>query len=837
MTETIDLADEQALGPLAANAFGDRYFFNLNRHAFDKLGAAALFETKFGDLLFRENELNIIVGSDSGLLLQYLRSKPLPKGTRYIFIEPDRVLAALQAHDLLGEVDERIACVGSGEWARMLQKFKAAEYFYIDAVKSVNALCAQDDFIDEYAELSWHVAEVLSQLNWRYSAELGSEAFIARQIANAADNRLPAKLLAKAFGGKTVAILAGGPSLDQALPWVIQHRQQCVVFAVSRVSRHLLAAGIEPDFVFSVDPTDLSFDISKEMLNFSEKTVFVCSYHTVPTLVSQWSGTMLYLGARFPWQSDLNAKNLSSAGPTVTNTALNMAYEFGFSQVILCGVDLCFTREGFTHAKGSDEQLAGPRFNLTSLQVETNGGYQAPTSCDFAQAIQSLGRQAQLLSRAGCRIVNVAEGAAKIEAVEYRPLDCLYLDAEPIDVGAVLAARLAPVAEFNQDLDKVDAELKRAQHQVKAIAKLSATARQINDAMYQSEGMVVSFKDKKQLDQIEKKFKREYRQYSRLVKKFGIRSFIKLAKPFDDEEWSAEEARQLGNVYYDAYAEGANKLLSLIDAAIGRVSARRQEQLEHPDFAMLLAQTEQDRSYGRVKLWRRKFGDGLLPAEAAAGFAEMERRYREVLNDRNTKHMARAKSHSNLAAVKHRAGLLFKHRKPAELQDLLAALGKHEQQQAANCYRFLIEGYLAELQDRPEDALDAYQRVVDLGDALLEEALARIAAIGVSHDDGQTARLALECLSQLNPVYLPFYAEIQRLQQDMVAAIDSYAAYIGQFPQDVLVQMKLAALYGECRIYDGADMMLDYILQQRPDYEAALALKRHLSEQKAAGWG
>ncbi|WFP50154.1 DUF115 domain-containing protein [Methylomonas sp. EFPC3] len=835
MTETIDLADEQALGPLTTNAFGDRYFFNLNRHAFDKLGAAALFETKFGDLLFREDELNIVVGTDCGMLLQYLRGKTLPKGTRYIFIEPDRVLQALLSHDLLGETDERIVCVGPGEWPQTLQKFKAADYFYIDAVKSVNALCAQDDFIDEYAELSWHVAEVLSQLNWRYSAELGSEAFIARQIANAADNRLPAKLLAKAFSGKTVAILAGGPSLDQALPWVIQHRQQCVVFAVSRISRQLLAAGIEPDFVFSVDPTDLSFDISKEMLNFSEKTVFVCSYHTVPTLVSQWPGTMLYLGARLPWQSDLNIKNLSSAGPTVTNTALNMAYEFGFSRIILCGVDLCFTREGFTHAKGSDEQLAGPRFNLTSLQVETNGGYLAPTSCDFAQAIKSLGRQTQLLSRAGCRIVNLAEGAAKIEAVEYLPAASLLLDSEPVDVDSILTARLSSASGGCQDLEHVHAELKRAQHQVKAIAKLSANARQINDAMYRSEGTVVSFKDKKNLDQIEKKFKREYRQYSRLVKKFGIRSFIKLTKPFDDAEWSAEEARQLGNVYYDAYAEGANKLLALIDAAIDRVSARRQEQMPQPDFAQLLAQAETDRSYGRVKLWRRKFGEESLPAGFAAEFAEMERRYADVLSDRNTKHMARAKSHSNLAAVKHRAGLLFKHRKTAELRDLLAALDKHEQQQAANCYRFLVEGYLAELQECPEDALDAYQRVVDLGDALLEEALARIAAIGVSHDDGQTARLALECLSQLNPVYLPFYAEIQRLQQDMVAAIDSYAAYIGQFPQDVLVQMKLAALYGECRIYDGADMMLDYILQQKPDYAAALALKRHLSEQKTAG--
>ncbi|WP_446810073.1 6-hydroxymethylpterin diphosphokinase MptE-like protein [Methylomonas sp. 2BW1-5-20] len=835
MTDPISLVDGQLLGPLTINSFGDSYFFNLNRHAFDKVSAGALFDTKFGEILFKEDELNIVVGTDSGMLLRYIQSRPLPKGTRYIFIEPDSVLLALKAYDLLGELDERIVCVNPDDWPRALQNFKVADYFYIDAVKSVNAFCAEDDFINEYAELSWHITEVLSQLNWRYSAELGTEAFMSRQIHNVADNRMPAKLLAKAFSGRTVAILAGGPSLDQALPWIKQHRQQLAVFAVSRISRQLLAAGIEPDFVFSVDPTELSFDISKEMLSFSDKTIFVCSHHAVPTLVSQWTGTLLYLGSRLPWQSDLNVKNLSSAGPTVTNTALNVAYEFGFSRMILIGVDLCFTREGFTHAKGSDEQLAGPRFNLTSLQVETNAGFMAPTSCDFAQAIQSLARQAQLLNNAGCRLINVAEGAAKIKDIEYQPLSALQLDSDVFDIAAEAAEKLNSAKDQFQNLDKVADELRRAQYQVRAIAKLSANARQINDAMYNTEGAIVSFYDKKKLDQIEKKFKREHRQFSKLVKKFGIRSLIKLAKPFEDEDWSAEEARQLGNVYYNAYAEGANKLLGLIDAAIERVNARRREADARPDFPVLVEQAQKDRGYGRVRLWRKRFSSELLSPDVGRQFDDLDARFAAVISDRNTRHMARAKDLSNLAAVKKRAGLLFKHNKTAELADLRSALVKHEQQEAAISYRFLVEGYLAELDKQFDAALDAYQQIVDIGDGLLEEALARIASIGVERDDAQTAKLALECLSQLNPVYLPLFAEAQRLHGDMVSAIDSYAAYIGQFPRDILVQMKLAALYGECEIYEGAEMMLDYILQQRPDYEAAIVMRRHLSEMKDVG--
>jgi hypothetical protein len=829
MMDEKSLVEEQNLWPITVNSFGEKVFFNLNRHSFEKISAQAVFDAKFGNVIFNEDTLNIFVGTDSGLLPRYIQNNSLPKGARYIFIEPEAVLQALQANQMLVDLDERIVCVGLQDWVEAAQHFKITDYFYIDAVRSFNAICAQDDYINEYAELSWHITEVLSQLHWQNSVELGMEAFITRQINNIADNKFPAKVLEKSFQGKTAVLLAGGPSLDLVLPWVKQHRDKVVVLAVSRISRQLLLADIEPDFVFSVDPTELSFDISKEMLNFTRKTTFICSYHTVPTLLSQWLGLVFYLGGRVPWDSALNVVNLSSSGPTVTNTALSVAHEFGFKRVILAGVDLCFTREGFTHAKGSDEQLAGPRFNLTSLQVETNGGFMAPTSCDFEQAIRSLGLQAKMLTSAGCKIINIAAGAAKVENIDYMLLADIELEAGSVDVLATVLAKLAKSHDDVQYLRKASEELKKARFQIKAIARLAENARQINDEMYNADGMIVSYKEKKRLDLIEKKFKREHRHYSKLVKRFGIRSFIKLAKPFTDEDWTAEEARQLGNVYYEAYWDGATKLLRLIDDAIERVAARQQEKSDTPDFALLVGRCRKDRSFGRVRLWREKFYPSVIPPEVDAMFDEFELRFVEIINDKNTRHFARAKSNSNLGMVKQRAGLLFKHKKTEELRDLLAALEKHDEQEAAILYRHLINGYLAELQNSPDAALDAYQQIVDGGDLLLEEALIRIAGIGIDHDDIRSANLSLQCLSQLNPVYLPMYAEMRRLHGDILMAVDAYSRYIAQFPDDTLVQMKLAMLYVECKIYDAAEMMLDYILLQKPNLEAAVGLKRQLS--------
>ncbi|WP_367155359.1 6-hydroxymethylpterin diphosphokinase MptE-like protein [Methylomonas sp. HYX-M1] len=827
--------EDQGLGPVSVNRFGERFFFNLNRHAFDRTGAEALFDAKFSETLFKEDSLNIIVGTDSGLLPRYVQNRGVPKGARYIFVEPDEVLPALQSHGMLADLDERIVCVDLVHWGDAIARFKITDYFYIEAVRSFNAVCAQDDFILKYAELSWHLTETLSQLHWQNSVELGMEAFITRQLDNVADNRRPAILLKNLFKHQTVAVLAGGPSLDEALPWVKANRRRLVVFAVSRIARQLLAAEIEPDFVFSVDPTELSFDISKEMLRFSDKVTFICSYHTVPSLLSQWLGNVFYLGERFPWSSPLNVANLGSAGPTVTNTALNVAYDMGARQIVLAGVDLCFTREGFTHAKGSDEQLAGPRFNLTSLQVETNAGFLAPTSCDFAQAIRSLSVQAKRLTGFGCRLINASGAAAKVEHVDFLPLSAIVLPDEPVDAPSMVAAGLSGVEDDDHYFRAAKQELKRAQFQIQAIAKLAENARRINDQMYDVSGVIVHYKDKQNLDRIEKKFKREYRQFSKLVKRFGIRRFIKLAKPFVDEEWSAEEAKRLGNVYYDAYLEGANKLAQLLDQSLRRIAVREAELVQVPDLRWLCEHYRQERSFGRIRRWCTPFVTQVLSAQDRQAAAELLSEFEQVIENKQTRHFARAKSYSNLATVKQRAALLFKHQKMAELQDLQSALNKHEQASSVEVYRWLITAYLAELQANADEALEAYQKIVDAGELLLEEALSRIAAIAIDKEDAATSDLALRCLSGLNPIYLPHYAEIRRLHDDVIGAIDAYNDYIRQFPDDTPVQIKLATLYMECRLYDGAELMLDYLLKNKPGLEVVGNLQRQLQALKQAG--
>ncbi|MBS3964640.1 MAG: DUF115 domain-containing protein [Methylomonas sp.] len=833
---TASIVEQHSVGPVAVNSFGERVLFGVNRHVFDKISARTVFEARLGETLFAQDALTVVIGSDSGLLPRYLVEKGLPNGSRYIFLEPEAVLAALEQNGLLEQTDDRLVCISLEQWNETINRFKIGDYFYLDAVRCFNALCAQDDYIDAYAELSWHIAEVLAQLHWHSNMELGMEAFLTRQIYNLVDNRVPASLLKNAFDGKTVVILAGGPSLDQALPWVKANRDHLVVFAVSRIARQLLACELAPDVVFSVDPTELSFDVSKEMLAFGERPLFISSHHTVPLLQSQWLGRMLYLGSRVPWKSPLNVDNLSSAGPTVTNTALNVAHAFGFKRIVLAGVDLCFTRLGVTHASGSNEQLAGPRFDLTSLQVDTYGGFKAPTSSDFAAAIASLNAQARSISASGCEILNVSAGAARVESIRYCPLASISLDAQPLDVEGILASRLGERDKtVAADFDTLATELQRAVYKIEKIADLATQAARLNDAMFDdATGLIADVRDKKKLDKLEKTLRRDYKEFSRLVKKFGIRKFIRLAKPFADDDWNAGDVKELGRVYYEAYGDGAQKLLKLLRETQARVEARRQEVLAQPDVGLMLAQCEQERCFGRVRLWRHRLDMTQWPQDALTLCDDYENRFWRVIEDRDTRHLVQVKRHSDLSVVKRRAALLFKHKKIDDLWDLSASLDSCEDTMAARPHRHLIAGYLAELAHDPNAALDAYHPIVDAGQGLLEEALTRIAAISLDGQQWPDAMLALDCLAQLNAAYLPMFADMARLQGDLLKAIDAYRSYIEQFPHDDLVQLKLAQLYIDGQIYDGADLMLDFILHRQPDHPMAGMLKQQMSALRLA---
>jgi hypothetical protein len=819
---------DQTIGHKGTNKFGDIFFSNLNPITFNKFNSLDVFEAEFAKTLFRDDALYIIIGTDSGLLPKYIINKKVPESSRYLFIEPERILNELRYEDVLPN-HEHIAYADEKTWLTVADEFKINDYIYINSVTLHRSFCVKMSTVTAYAELSWFIDEKLRQFQYEVRSGIMMEQFFIQQILNLSYNQNPLSLLEKAFKGKTAFVLGGGPSLDDALPWIIEHRKSIVLIAVSRISKRLLEVGLEPDLFVSVDPGVTNIDVSKDIFSFSAAPIFINSHHVYYELLSQWPGRSFYLGERVPWESKLNSRNISGWGPTVTNTAISIALYLGFNRIFLAGVDFAYTLDGFTHAKGSIEHKAGARFNLTGVEVETYAGVMAPTGLDYAYARDKLEQQIQNYIDSGdYHVFNCSLMAAKVKGIEHHPIASISIDKETVPVDSIVTNCLSNNADHSY-LALVDKEINQLLFQLKAIKQVAKEALECNETMYSDEGQI-HHKQKVRLGKLEKLLKQKYKKYSTLVKGFGIREFLKMTKPFDADHLTAEDIKLRLRIYYQSYLDGANRLIALLHRTAKISIACAEELKKQPNWDLIIDNARVEECFGRVRIWKELDSAKNLSKEYKLIFEEFEGRFQEASKTLKSPHESEIKHHSDLSVLNQKARSLFEHNKVEQLKNLVSAVDKHVNQEEITPYRHLILGYIAELEKKPEQALEEYQSIIGLGTGPLERALLRIVVLVIDKGEAEFAHQAFECLAQIKERYLAFYAESCQIHGDYLAAINAYSEYILSFPGDVLVQLKLAQLYINQKIYEKAESLLNDILIQSPKNQTAISMQKQMQE-------
>ena len=825
------------------NAFGDEVLYEVNRDAFNREGSAAVFQRHFGARLQRPDTLYIIAGTDSALLPQWLLRDELPEGTRYLFVEPEHLLEPIRERLPQLEDMPRVALTKPDKWAGFAEEFQFQDYAYLDNIKVIQSIGAADAYLTDYRSIHWELQNTVKETTWAIEFQLGSQAFVMRQIENIADNRDPAICLQDQFAGRTAVLLGGGPSLDELIPWVKQHRDRLCVIAVSRICRRLLQSDLQPDVVVSIDPHSLSFDVSKEMLRFDHKTLLIHSFHVSPPLLAQWHGPAVYFGERLPWKSEANVPNLRNQGPTVTNTALSMAVHMGFSQIVLGGVDLCYSREGHTHASGSNERNAGPMLGNVGIQVETNGGWMADTRHSFASAVEIMGGQAKAALQRDCRIINPAEAAAKIPHVDHLPLDQIDLPDDDFAAAQAVAA-LIPENSSEHRRAHYKAMLKAIAHangRLRAVKQLAADALDCNDGLFGRNGKTADFKYKKRMDKIEKKLDREYKDISPLVKNFGSRAFLRLVRPDKEREWSEEDIERWGRSYYEIYQNAAQNLIELLESARDRVQARVEEESAPPDFKALIAQWQKDKTPGRAKVWQDWHPDHALGQADAALLEEQLTQFEHLLDETETEQAQWCSDNYTLSPVRSKLQILFQQQDREELDRTAAELDKLDNLEAQQLLA-LAHGYIAELDEDLDSAFAHYQVLVDHAAAQmeqndgqlphtpeLEDALRRLSGIALQLQQHDNALMMLEILTSLSPAYSPQYAEMLRLTGDLQAAVDVYSGYLEMAPSDFGAMLKLGRIFQMVGATDSASWAFNYVLEKDPGNQAAQTLLEQLA--------
>ena len=819
------------LGPFLTNDFGDRYLYEVNRSTFNKVGSDALFRQILGERLFQEDTLNIIIGTDSGLLPGYVAKHGVPDGSRFLFIELPEVIEYIQQSALFELISQTIELCTDDDWEKAAEKLHLTDYLYINKVALQQSVGAMDANMPEYRDLYWRFSEKLTKLIFQTQAILGVQSFVVRQMENLAENRTSSSCLKNTFKEKTAVLLGGGPSLDEIIPWLKSNRDRVVVLAVSRICRRLLECGLTPDMVFSVDPQQISFDISKELFHFHHKTLFVHAYHVSPPLLAQWRGKSVYSGPRFPWKTDLNVGTLSAAGPTVTNTALSSAIAMGFSQVLLAGVDLCFSREGYSHAQGSNEHKLGPELGQMGIRVETNGGWMAETSPDFAVAINIIETQAKQALEKGCKVINSALGAAKVPNIRYAHPDEIAIEPLQRSPAEVIAgvfpsdSRDERVAHYQAMRD----ELASAIRTMRKIRNLAREGLKCADRLAVSRTGKMEAGHYRRMNKIEKTLNKKCDDFVPLVKRFGIQNFLHIIRPGEENAYIGDTDRVARlKIYYRTYVESTKTLIGLIENAEQRLRARLEEEKSEPDVDFLARQWQKDRQPGRYLVWKQRNPDAEKQAILCHGKAlkGLENGFQKVMEEEEgTAHMLLMRKKINLSGVRNKASTLFQKQDIDELERLAEGL-VHNADPKAKSLLCLSRGYLAELHGNENPALKAYQELVseDTDVSVLEDALKRIAFICIDNRDLNNAVAALECLAQLSPSYAPQYAEILRLNGDAEAAASVYSEYLQKVPDDLGTMLKLGKLYKNMHASDAARMAFSYVLERDPGNGAAKAL-------------
>lgn len=772
----------------------------------------------FHDRLHQQDRLYVVIGSDSGQLIRFVQEQsPLPRGSRWVFVEPPSLAGILRHTPAIATLlDDYVHLITPEEWGEAAELLLLNDYFRINGVAFERSLAALDHPTSDYLELVDQFDAELTRRRYVTTANLGTAPFLSAQLANTPSffaNLVPLKGI---FKGKKALILAGGPSLDDQIDWIKTHRARLFLIAVSRISARLLAAGIHPDLIATVDPYPVSLTVSRQMFDFGPQTILVAGNHAYPGIVNRWPHRILHTDLILPWDEPspapdaLSAKainpvgNLVSVGPTVTHTCVMLATYLGFTEIAFAGLDLCHAPDGQTHAQGSSEAAAGPLLDYTAVKVTTNLGQTAWTTPDYFAGIETLQDMAEHLAPQGFTLINPSPNAAAIAGVRFQPLEEIDWPSEPFDRRPLdTAVPDAPEAIVDH-LTRVRASMNTMAEQIQKIERLAQLGLESNRAFFNTINAHRQPLHQRRMRAIDRLMRTRFPEAEHLVKTMAHRELVATDLPHDFFALDAQQAEALANRFYATIQLAAKNLKPVLENIDFRLETRMMEQDRQQDPARILARYVAGNEPERV-LWLAT--NWQLPPERTAETASLfdAQMVRLLADDRMRNEERRSPKASLRLAEMH-----FSQHNKFALTALERALSQHPDPDRAKPYAAYLQGLLAELNQNAPQALQAYETVLNHVDAdqdqlLLDHCLIRVSAVSLTLENPQQANQALDTAALFNPSRWALSGQLATLRGDYAHAIEAYSHYLARFPGDPQRIRQIATLFNMLGIDEGLD--------------------------------
>jgi hypothetical protein len=152
--------------------------------------------------------------------------------------------------------------------------------------------------------------------------------------------------------GLPAVVVGIGPSLDKNVKDLFPYQKNCVIISTDAALRPLMARGIKPHLVVSIDASENQYTLFDDVPN--RDIVLVAPVISDPVTLCAWKGPKILFNPMHPGIEFMDLA-MPSALPhlgqmcvhgTVGNTATILAYQLGCKQILAIGMDLCYGKAG-----------------------------------------------------------------------------------------------------------------------------------------------------------------------------------------------------------------------------------------------------------------------------------------------------------------------------------------------------------------------------------------------------------------------------------------------------------------------------------------------------------
>lgn len=219
------------------------------------------------------------------------------------------------------------------------------------------------------------------------------------------------------FAGKTVYIIAAGPSLDQNMQELRNLGEDGIILATGTVLKKLLAAGIRPDYVIIIDAGKTTYVQTEGLQETTIPLLYLSTvYYQIP---AEYPGDRYVILQKDYTKSEEYARehgyDTYESGGSVTTTALELSIRLGASRIVLVGADLAYT-DGKNHA--ADTAYVREREESYGCMVEDIHGRQVMTARNLNIYRKWIEKRIQREQASGIQFIDATEGGARIHGTE-----------------------------------------------------------------------------------------------------------------------------------------------------------------------------------------------------------------------------------------------------------------------------------------------------------------------------------------------------------------------------------------------------------------------------------